>query len=54
VAFVGDDLAIRGTAIAATPRELLAMTSSIAMERHQAINWLDGVHPIYSDVDTST
>lgn len=54
VAFAGDDLALHGKPIAEAPRELVTMASSIAMERHQAINWLDGFHPVYSEVDTST
>lgn len=54
VELVDDDLAIDGKAIAEADPERVGITHSIAMERHQAINWLAGYEPIYSQVDTST
>lgn len=48
------DLAIGGRPIAQADPELFSLTTSIARERHQAINWLNGFHWIYSAVDTST
>lgn len=54
IAIADNDLAIRGVAIAKAPRDLIRMCQSIAMERHQAINWLVGQDAVYSEVDTST
>lgn len=54
VPFAEDDLAINGQPIAKAPPEEVQLCSSIAMERHKAINWLNGWHEIYSEVDTST
>jgi hypothetical protein len=48
------DLAIKGLPIAKAPVDHVSACQSIAMERHQAINWLMGADPIYSGVDTST
>lgn len=52
--FAEDDLAIHGLPIAKAPPAEVGLCSSIAHERHQAINWLQGWHEIYSEVDTST
>ncbi|RYD18745.1 MAG: DUF4272 domain-containing protein [Verrucomicrobiaceae bacterium] len=49
-----DDLAINGMPISVAPESEFQLCQSIAMERHQAINWLDGWDEIYSQVDTST
>ena len=51
---VDDDLAIEGTAISKASEELVSRTQSLAMERHLAINWLQGWSEIYSETDTST
>jgi hypothetical protein len=48
------DLAIDGVPIAKAPEQRFRQCQSIAMERHQAINWLQGWDEIYSEVDTST
>lgn len=48
------DLAIAGLPIAEADEERVHESQSIAMERHQAINWLLGRHETYSQVDTST
>lgn len=49
-----DDLGIGGKAITAAPREQIKRAHDIAVERHQAIGWLRGMHRDYSKVDTST
>jgi hypothetical protein len=49
-----DDLAIDGVPIAMASQDRFRQCQSIAMERHQAINWLQGWDEIYSEVDTST
>lgn len=54
VALAGDDLAIAGEPIAQADEDARGVAHSIAMERHQAINWLMGRGSIYSAVDTST
>jgi len=54
VALVKDDLAIEGEAIHHAPDHAVSRTESIAMERHQAINWLLGWDDVYSEVDTAT
>lgn len=51
---VGGDLGIGGSAIARAEAKAIALASSIARERHQAFNWLNGDDPIYSEVDVST
>ena len=48
------DLAIAGAPIARADPRALALATSIAIERHQAFNWLNGDDPIYSEVDVST
>jgi hypothetical protein len=54
VPLAGDDLALGGRAIADTDAEPRRIAESTARERHQAINWLLGDHPVYSRVDLST
>lgn len=54
VTLARDDLAIDGQPIHLAPDNAVARAESIALERHQAINWLLGWDPLYSDVDTST
>jgi hypothetical protein len=51
---VDGDLAIGGVAIHRAAPEDVSRAKSIALERHQAINWLCGDAVRYSDVDTST
>ena len=48
------DLAISGAPAFRADPDRLAEARSIAMERHQAMNWLIGHDPIYSLVDVST
>lgn len=54
VALVGDDLAVLGKPLTQASEKDFSRVRSIAMERHQAANWLIGVHPVYSRVDTPT
>jgi hypothetical protein len=54
VPLIDGDLALGKSAIAHAPEELLGLASSIAQERHQAINWLAGESEIYSETDTPT
>jgi hypothetical protein len=49
-----DDLAIGGKPITLAPREQIKRCHDMAVERHQAIAWLRGMHRDYSKVDTST
>lgn len=51
---VNGDLAIGGQRIDKAQSKAFSQTMSIARERHQAINWLLGHNPIYSEIDTST
>ncbi len=48
------DMAIQGKTISKADPRVVRQVLSIAMERHQAINWLMGWHEIYSEVDTGT
>jgi hypothetical protein len=48
------DLAIRGIPISSARPDDVRIAASIALERHQAINWLQGYAAVYSEVDTST
>jgi hypothetical protein len=50
---VDGDLALGEFAVADAPEDLFSLASSVAQERHQAVNWLcwGGV---YSETDTST
>ncbi len=54
IAVVELDLAIAGAPIARADVRSVRACSSIAVERHHAINWLRGYAREYSDVDTST
>lgn len=54
VPLLDGDLALRGAPISACEPEVVTECASIAFERHQAINWLAGLHDVYSEVDTST
>lgn len=51
---IDNDLSVGGMRIDKAEPAQVQRCLSIAMERHQAINWLRGEHPIYSEVDTST
>ncbi|UJR86282.1 DUF4272 domain-containing protein [Sandaracinus amylolyticus] len=51
---VDGDLGIDGAPIARASADALRRVTAIARERHQAINWLNGDDPIYSEVDVST
>lgn len=48
------DLAIADEPISRADEDDVSRVSSIAMERHLAINWLHGDSEIYSETDTST
>ena len=54
VPLVEGDLEVAGKAITDAAPDELDQCTSIARERHQASNWLRGVHAVYSEVDTST
>jgi hypothetical protein len=54
IALAGNDLAIGGVPITEASERDVRMCLSIAMERHQAMNWLLGTHPLYSKVETPT
>ncbi len=54
IPLVDGDLAIDDVAISEATEEAFQRSHSIAMERHQAINWLQGWHVEYSEVDTPT
>jgi hypothetical protein len=54
VALAGKDLAVRGKPLSEVSDEDYERVRSIAAERHQAANWLIGVHPVYSRVGTPT
>lgn len=49
-----NDLAIGDSPIAEAEEDAVSTVQSIAMERHLAINWLNGYSAIYSETDTST
>ncbi len=51
---VNGDLAIGDAAIHNASEEEISRVHSIAMERHQAIRWLQGDNEVYSETDTST
>lgn len=53
-ALVEGDLCIDGFRIDRADPERVRECGSIAQERHQAINWLIGDNPIYSQVETNT
>ncbi len=48
------DLALDGLPISMASEDTIGRCTSIAMERHVAINWLRGFSRIYSETDTST
>lgn len=52
--FANSDLALEKWPIFKAPANLLERASSIASERHLAINWLSGYSKVYSETDTST
>ncbi len=54
IALADGDLSIDGVPIADAPQESFDRCQSIAVERHQAVNWLQGCNPVFSEVDTST
>ncbi|HET6324455.1 MAG TPA: DUF4272 domain-containing protein [Planctomycetaceae bacterium] len=51
---IDNDLAIGSLAIHDAEEAARKMVSSLALERHLAINWLMGYSEIYSETDTST
>ena len=53
-ALVEGDLGVGGVRIDHADPDRVQECSSIAQERHQAINWLMGDNPIYSQVETNT
>jgi hypothetical protein len=54
IALADRDLSISGLPIARADPAAVRVASSIAAERHRAINWLRGSARRYSEVDTST
>lgn len=48
-----DDLAVDGQPITAAAKARVVQCHSIAVERHQAIGWLRGLHPLYSKVEAT-
>jgi len=52
--FVEGDLAIGYLPVGAAPEAEFSRCLSIAMERHQAVNWLRGYAEVYSEVPTNT
>lgn len=54
VRLIDEDLAVGDSAIVDADREAVGSAESAAMERHQAINWLQGYAVRYSEVDTPT
>jgi hypothetical protein len=53
VPMIDDDLAIRGVRLDRADPGARTQTESIARERHRAINWVMGRHPVYSETPTS-
>jgi hypothetical protein len=51
---IDNDLAIGAAPIDEAGPDELSKVSSLAMERHLAINWLHGYSEVYSQTDTST
>lgn len=51
---IDNDLAVEDQPIARAPRDAVQQVTSAAMERHLAINWLNGDAEIYSQTDVST
>jgi hypothetical protein len=54
IAVADGDLAIGGHPVSSADPMRVAIAAAIAGERHQAANWLVGVHPTYSRVVTPT
>jgi hypothetical protein len=54
IPMIDGDMALGDHAIADAPQDLFHLASSIAQERHLAINWLAGDSEVYSETDTST
>ncbi|MBW2463127.1 MAG: DUF4272 domain-containing protein [Deltaproteobacteria bacterium] len=54
IRLVEGDLAIGDAPVTRADPSHVGRASSTAMERHRAINWLVGAHPIYSRVPTPT
>jgi hypothetical protein len=51
---VEGDLAVGYLPVSAAPEAEFSRCLSIAMERHQAVNWLRGYAEVYSEVSTNT
>ena len=51
---IDGDLAIAGRPITAAEPDAVALTGSIAVERHRAAKWLRGFDPVYENVDPTT
>jgi len=51
---IDDDLAIDGVPLDEVEDDVLNDVLGIAQERHQALNWLVGFAPVYSEVGTDT
>lgn len=51
---INGDLAIGDAPISEAPEEAVQTVSSLAMERHLAINWIAGYSEVYSETDIST
>ncbi len=54
IRFIAGDLAIRNVAIHEVSEVALVPLELSIQERHRAVNWLCGVHEIYSKTDTPT
>ncbi len=54
IELVDDDLSVDGETVTTASSAAVQITTSIALERHRAINWLIGAHPTYSAVVTPT
>lgn len=54
VPLVENDLSIGGQPVFRADPARVQRALSLALERHQAANWLAGVHPVYSRVPTPT
>jgi hypothetical protein len=51
---IENDLAIQGLPVSRATEEQWREALSIAQERHQAVNWLEGHDPVYSEVTADT
>ena len=54
IAIADNDLSIGGKPLIGADPGQVQLARSIASERHQAANWLTGVHPLYGRVGTPT